>query len=56
MKKVDVVTLRHPGLEKQDLREVNSYAVVVSMDKCEENLRVAQELFIKRQLENFRLL
>jgi len=54
----DIAALRHPTSTEPDvnLTEDKSYAVVVSMAQCAENLRRAQERFIKMQLELSRLL
>ena len=58
MKRSDINKLRHPTSAEPDmgLTEVNSYAVVVSLANAAENVRIARELFIKKQLEQFRLL
>lgn len=56
MKKSDIVAMRHPTSTEPDmgLSEVKSYAIVVSLVDAAENMRIAQERFMKTQLENLR--
>ena len=57
MKQIDIAALRHPSSDKApDFAETKSYAIVVDMTRCMENLRIAQERFIKKQLELSHLL
>jgi hypothetical protein len=57
MKKSDIDALRHPSATEPqpcDLDEDSSYVVVVSLTDAVENVRIAQERFMKMQLEHLR--
>jgi hypothetical protein len=57
MKKPDIDAFRHPTSAEptpSEFNEDNSYAIIVSLTDEAENLRIAQERFMKMQLENLR--
>ncbi|MBO4480739.1 MAG: hypothetical protein J5742_03930 [Alphaproteobacteria bacterium] len=56
MRKLDIATLRHPTSESETniLSERESCVVIVSPAQYAENMRIAQERFIRMQLENCR--
>ncbi len=58
MKKSDIVAMRHPTSTEPDmvLTEVKSYAIIVSLADAAENVRIAQERFIRQQMELFHML
>jgi len=59
MNKSDIAALRHPTSTEPDVFSFwgnPSYAVVVSLEDAAENLRIARERFIQRQLEQSHLL
>lgn len=57
MKKSDIVAMRHPTSTEPDMvTEVKSYAIIVSLADAAENVRIAQERFIRQQMELFHML
>lgn len=57
MKKLNIAAMRHPTSEEPvSETEHDSYAIIVDMSECENNVRIARERFMKMQMEQLRLL